>query len=53
MHYDPRDPKTYAFYQMFIADEDDRKPVSAPGCSGCLGVVVVLFAVMVIAATFR
>ncbi|MGZ3519205.1 MAG: hypothetical protein ACXVAM_18900 [Vulcanimicrobiaceae bacterium] len=50
--FDPRDPRSFAFYQMFIAGNDRRTPKPA-GCGelggGCLLLIAALWLLIILA----
>ncbi|MGZ3499675.1 MAG: hypothetical protein ACXVAK_19305 [Vulcanimicrobiaceae bacterium] len=50
--FDPRDPGSFAFYQMFIAGNDRRTPKPA-GCGelggGCLLLIAALWLLIILA----
>lgn len=50
MNYDPQDPKNYAFYRMYI--DDDDPPRRGSGCLTGPAVLFVLFCLVVLIAVF-
>ncbi len=49
MNYNPQDPKNFAFYQTYIADDETHSPRRRPGCLTAAILLLVFIAFLAMA----